>query len=128
MKSKRDQVYADLREFVDANPLPPSQAMNSFEHRLFQILDRDGARKVTLDEAYAEMAEPFLLVENRLPQAWRRALNAAVKRGAMRHEPKDGLKPECYYSTRMAGYSIAAMAAREERAAQISQTLDTVLV
>ncbi|MDH0335151.1 hypothetical protein [Metapseudomonas otitidis] len=126
MKSKRNQIYSQLYKFVQENPLPPSQAMDSYEHRLFRLLDRDGARKLTLDEAFAEMAEPFLLVESGLPQAWRRALNAAVKRGVLRHEPKSGLKPECYYSPRMDAPQ-RAMAAREERAAQIRQTLDTVL-
>lgn len=123
MKSKRDQIYSQLYKFVQENP----QAMGSYEHRLFRLLDRDGGRKLTLDEAFAEMAEPFLLVESGLPQAWRRALNAAVKRGVLRHEPKSGLKPECYYRARGIEARERAMAAREERAAQIRQTLNTVL-
>ncbi|HCD9060297.1 TPA: hypothetical protein NEF99_001023 [Pseudomonas aeruginosa] len=125
-KSERQQIYEHLRKFVEENPLPPTQAMNSHQHRMFHLLNQTGPYELTLEQLYVEMAKPFLLVDCALSQPVRRALNDAVKRGILRHEPKSGLKPECYYSPRSDAQQ-RAMAARDEQAAKHKSVLDTVL-
>lgn len=44
------------------------------------------------------LAQRVFLVSGTIPRDARCHLNAAVKRGELKHIKKDGLKPECYYN------------------------------
>ncbi len=68
---------------------------NDFEH----IKDLQQRGEITLDQAHVRMvlARRILLVTTRIPAEVRKALNAAVKSGELRHIKKDSHKPEAYY-------------------------------
>lgn len=54
---------------------------------------------ITVAQANVEMVrvERVRLITNKLPREVRKALNEAVKKGALGHLKKDGYKPEAYF-------------------------------
>ena len=64
-----------------------------------RILDLVQRGELTVDEGNVEMvrAQGIMLVLSKLPHDVRKALNAGVKVGRLRHLKKDGAKPEAYY-------------------------------
>lgn len=63
------------------------------------IKDRVDIGAMTVDDGNVEMVRSrrVLLVTSRMPASVRKALNAAVKTGALGHYKKDGHKPEAYF-------------------------------
>ena len=71
----------------------------ALQNDIESLKDLMGRGQMTAAQANVELVriQRFRLVTNTLPQDVRRALNQAVKTGALGHIKKDGHKPECYF-------------------------------
>lgn len=71
----------------------------ALQNDIESLKDLMGRGQMTAAQANVELVriQRFRLVTNTLPQDVRRALNQAVKAGALGHMKKDGHKPECYF-------------------------------
>lgn len=71
----------------------------SNQNDMDRILNKMDAGLIGPDEANVLLVqvEGVRIVRNRMPRQVRRALNDAVKKGALGHMKKDGHKPEAYY-------------------------------
>lgn len=91
---------------------------NDFEH----FKDMIELGKMSVDEANVEMvrAARIKVVRGGLPREVRAALNAAVKRGYLKHMKKDGYMPEVYCHP---DFKFLAIEAREREARETMEAL-----
>lgn len=71
----------------------------ALQNDLERIADHLARGLLTADQANVERVrvKRVAVIQGRLIQSVRKALNAAVKRGELGHMKKDGQKPEVYY-------------------------------
>lgn len=94
---------------------------NDIEH-LKDLMQRG---EMTVEQANVQMVrnERFRLVINGLPADVRKALNAAVKTGALGHLKKEGHKPECYFHPTFKYLAVAARNDREKEVLRASRSV-----
>lgn len=90
-----------------------------------QIRERLRAGEISAAEANVEMVrtERFRLVQGKMGQSVRNALNAAVKAGQLGRLPKEKFKPEAYFHP---NFAFMAKAARNEEESKAHAALTIV--
>lgn len=73
--------------------------MNIKQQEQERLIEKVRSGEISADEANVEQVrmKRVHLVTSPIPASARKALNAAVKSGHLRHIKKDGHKPEAYY-------------------------------
>jgi hypothetical protein len=97
------------------------------QNDLERIKDQIQQGKLTINEANVKMVlvQRVRIVRSSIPASVRKALNAAVKEGVLKHMKKDGMKPECYYHPT---FEYLAIGERNKIACEGIEALRTVFV